>query len=111
MELNLGKRKRGCFLKKRDGFKIEDKEESVNLENREGIVVDLIVLVCIGEDLYGEELRRMIMGLVIMEELLGFLEEMSGEWVNVGKKKKVVKVCDLGGYLFRGWKFMFFIKK
>uniref|UniRef100_M4D760 MBD domain-containing protein n=1 Tax=Brassica campestris TaxID=3711 RepID=M4D760_BRACM len=111
MELNPGKRKRGRPPKKRDGFKIEDKEESVNLENREGTVVDLTALVCIGEDPYGEELRRMTMGLVTMEELLGFLEEMSGEWVNAGKKKKVVKACDLGGYLPRGWKLMLSIKK
>ncbi|CAN7050454.1 unnamed protein product [Brassica rapa subsp. trilocularis] len=111
MELNPGKRKRGRPPKKREGFKIEDKEESVNLENREGTVVDLTALACIGEDPYGEELRRITMGLVTMEELLGFLEEMSGEWVNAGKKKKVVKACDLGGYLPRGWKLMLSIKK
>ncbi|CAG7901985.1 unnamed protein product [Brassica rapa] len=109
--ISMEKRKRGRPPKKRDGFKIEDKEESVNLENREGTVVDLTALACIGEDPYGEELRRITMGLVTMEELLGFLEEMSGEWVNAGKKKKVVKACDFGGYLPRGWKLMLSIKK
>ncbi|CAN7078102.1 unnamed protein product, partial [Brassica oleracea var. botrytis] len=119
MELNPGKRKRGRPPKNRDGFnqpvledfKIEDKEESVNLENREGTMVDLAALSCVAEDPYGEELRRMTMGLVTMEELLGFLEEMSGEWVNAGKKKKVVKACDYGGYFPRGWKLMLCIKK
>ncbi|CAH8351752.1 unnamed protein product [Eruca vesicaria subsp. sativa] len=113
VESNPGKRKRGRPPKIRDGFnqQVVDKEESVNLENREGIVVDLNALACIAEDPYGEELRRMTMGLVTNEELLGFLEGMSGEWVNAGKKKKVVKACDFGGYLPRGWKLMLCIKK
>ncbi|XP_018440776.1 methyl-CpG-binding domain-containing protein 8 isoform X2 [Raphanus sativus] len=114
-ESNPGKRKRGHPPKIRDGsnqnFKIEDKEESVDLENREGTVVDLSALACVGEDPYGDELRRMTMGLVTSEELLGFLEEMNGDWVNAGKRNKVVKACDYGGYLPRGWKLMLCIKK
>ncbi|KAL0699858.1 hypothetical protein Bca4012_055980 [Brassica carinata] len=114
--INPGKRKRGRPPKSRDGFnqavveefKIEDKEESVNLENREGTVVDLNALACVGEDPYGEELRRVTMGLVTNEELFGFLEELSGEWVNAGK---VVKACDFGGYLPIGWKLILCIKK
>ncbi|KAJ0237424.1 Methyl-CpG-binding domain-containing protein 8 [Hirschfeldia incana] len=117
---NPGKRKRGRPPKSREGFnqpvvenfKIEDKEESVNLENREGTVVDLSALACVAEDPYGEELRRMTLGLVTSEELLGFLEGMNGEWVNAGKKeKKVVKACDFGGYLPRGWKLMLCMEK
>ncbi|KAF8109918.1 hypothetical protein N665_0089s0037 [Sinapis alba] len=112
VESNPGKRKRGRPPKSRDGFKIEDKEEIVNLENREGTVVDLNAWACVAEDPYGEELRRITMGLVTNEELLGFFEELSGEWVeNAGKKKKVVKACDFGGYLPRGWKLMLCIKK
>ncbi|XP_023633076.1 methyl-CpG-binding domain-containing protein 8 isoform X2 [Capsella rubella] len=88
-----------------------DKEELVNLENREGAMVDLSALANVSEDPYGEELRRITVGLNTKEEILGFLEQLNGEWVNIGKTKKVVKACDFGGYLPKGWKLMLYIKR
>ncbi|CAH2033607.1 unnamed protein product [Thlaspi arvense] len=118
MDSNPGKRKRGRPRKSGDGFnqlavncKVEDKEEIVNLENREGTMVDLTALANSSEDPYGEELRRITLGFVTKEELLGFLEQLNGEWVNAGKKKKIVEACNYGGYLPRGWKLMLCIKK
>ncbi|XP_006416210.2 methyl-CpG-binding domain-containing protein 8 [Eutrema salsugineum] len=111
MDSNPGKRKRGRPRKSGDGCKSEDKEEIVSLENREGTMVDLSALANNEEDPYGEELRRITVGLGTKEELLAFLEQVNGEWVNAGKKKKVVKACDYGGYLPRGWKLMLCIKK
>lgn len=139
MDSNSVKRKRGRPPKTRDGFnqlavscKSEDKEEIVNLENRggtivnlsalekeelvnfenrEGTMVDLSALANVSEDPYGEELRRITVGLTTRGEILGFLEQLNGEWVNIGKTKKVVKACDFGGYLPKGWKLMLCIKK
>ncbi|KAL1225795.1 Methyl-CpG-binding domain-containing protein 8 [Cardamine amara subsp. amara] len=140
MDSNSGKRKRGRPPKNRDGLNQSemkyqsedkeelvdlenkegtmvdhsalDKEELVNLENREGTRVDLSALANDdSEDPYGEELRRITVGLETKEEILGFLEQLNGEWVNIGKKKKVVNACDYGGYLPRGWKLMLYIKK
>ncbi|XP_010498703.1 PREDICTED: methyl-CpG-binding domain-containing protein 8-like isoform X2 [Camelina sativa] len=126
---NPAKRKRGRPPKNRDGFNqpavnLEnregttmvdvsalDKEELVNLENREGTMVDLSALANVLEDPYEEELRRITVGLKTKEEILGFLEQLNGEWVNIGKKKKVVRACDFGGYLPKGWKLMLYIKR
>ncbi|CAA7047927.1 unnamed protein product [Microthlaspi erraticum] len=108
MDSNSGKRKRGRPPRIRDGF---NREEPVSLENREGTMVDLTALAHSAEDPYGEELRRVTVGLETKEGLLGFLEQMNGEWVNTGKKKKVVKACDFGGYLPRGWRLMLCIKR
>ncbi|CAL9215910.1 unnamed protein product [Arabidopsis halleri] len=102
-------------LENREGAIVDlsalDKEELVKLENREGIAVDLSALASVSEDPYEEELRRITVGLKTKEEILGFLEQLNGEWVNIGKKKKVVRACDYGGYLPRGWKLMLYIKK
>lgn len=74
-------------------------------------MVDLTALAHSAEDPYGEELRRVTVGLETKEQLLGFLEQLNGEWVNTGKKTKVVKACDFGGYLPRGWRLMLCIKR
>ncbi|XP_010477492.1 PREDICTED: methyl-CpG-binding domain-containing protein 8 [Camelina sativa] len=129
MDSNPAKRKRGRPPKNRDDFNqpalnLEnregttmvdvsalDKEELVNLENREGTMVDLSALANVLEDPYEEELRRITVGLKTKEEILGFLEQLNGEWVNIGKKKKVVGACDFGGYLPKGWKLMLYIKR
>ncbi|KAG7592612.1 Methyl-CpG DNA binding [Arabidopsis thaliana x Arabidopsis arenosa] len=124
MDSNLVKRKRGrppknkeeiMNLENRDSAignsSALDKEELVKLENREGAIVDLSALASVSEDPYEEELKRITVGLKTKEEILGFLEQLNGEWVNIGKKKKVVRACDYGGYLPRGWKLMLYIKK
>ncbi|AEE30228.1 methyl-CPG-binding domain 8 [Arabidopsis thaliana] len=125
LDSNSVKRKRGrppknkeeiMNLEKRDSAIVNisafDKEELVvNLENREGTIVDLSALASVSEDPYEEELRRITVGLKTKEEILGFLEQLNGEWVNIGKKKKVVNACDYGGYLPRGWRLMLYIKR
>ncbi|KFK44328.1 hypothetical protein AALP_AA1G244000 [Arabis alpina] len=107
---NSGKRKRGRSRKNQEIVNCRS-EEIVNLENREGTMVDLTVLGDYEEDPYGEELRRITLGLKTKEEFLGFLQQLNGEWVNAGRKKKVVEACGYGGYLPRGWKLMLCIKK
>ncbi|CAN8291919.1 unnamed protein product [Cochlearia groenlandica] len=119
IDSNSGKKRRGRPRKSVDRFdhlavscRIEDQEEILNLENREGTMVDLTALANCVDDLYGDELKRITEGLDYTKEgLLGFLEKLNGEWVNRGKKKKVVEACDYGGYLPRGWKLMLCVKK
>ncbi|XP_010521183.1 PREDICTED: methyl-CpG-binding domain-containing protein 8 isoform X2 [Tarenaya hassleriana] len=110
------KKKRGRPPKNRDSVNqvgvsrnCEDKEP-LDLQNRDGAMVDLLTLAN-AEDPYGEELRRRTMGLQTKAELLGFLAQLRGEWVNAGKKKRVVEASDFGDTLPRGWKLMLCVKQ
>lgn len=91
----------------------ENKEELVKevvMENRDGVVVDLVALANM-EDPFAEELRRRTEGIEKREELLGILTGLKGEWVSIRKKRKIVDASEFGNVLPRGWKLMLCIKK
>ncbi|KAF5205554.1 hypothetical protein FRX31_004860 [Thalictrum thalictroides] len=59
----------------------------MEIVNRNGVIVDLVVL-GIGVDLYGPELNRKSIGLTMEEELLAFFRELKGQWGSRREKDK-----------------------
>ncbi|KAL9228725.1 hypothetical protein vseg_004274 [Gypsophila vaccaria] len=87
-----------------------EREREKEVVNRKGEVVDLGEL---GkeEDPYREELRRMTEGKETAQELLGFVEELEGEWGSRRRKRKIVDASLIGDALPLGWKILMAIKK
>ncbi|KAK9111006.1 hypothetical protein Scep_018525 [Stephania cephalantha] len=66
---------------------------------------------CGGLDPFGEELRKMTVGLETAAEFLGFLGGFEGEWANQRKKRKIVDAGEFGDYLPKGWKVLLSLKR
>ncbi|XP_057994395.1 uncharacterized protein LOC110672232 [Hevea brasiliensis] len=93
-------------------MEMEMKKGEIMMMSKNGMKVDLLALGSM-EDLYdyGEELRRLTMGMHTEAEMLGALQGLEGEWVTSRRKKKIVNASMLGDVLPRGWKLMLCIKK
>uniref|UniRef100_A0A7N0TW14 C2H2-type domain-containing protein n=1 Tax=Kalanchoe fedtschenkoi TaxID=63787 RepID=A0A7N0TW14_KALFE len=97
-----GKRKRV----RRDEVKVVDDE----IVNRNGVVVDLVVLEN-AVDPYGEELRRRTAGLESEEECLGFLRGLDGKWASKRRKRRIVDACAFGDHLPVTWKLLLALRR
>ncbi|XBH92686.1 hypothetical protein VPH35_083764 [Triticum aestivum] len=81
-----------------------------DLTNPKGVAVDLARLAEL-VDPYGEEIRNRTAGLALESELLGFMNELEGQWGSRRRRRKFVEAAIFGDHLPRGWKLILGIKR
>ncbi|XP_021837984.2 uncharacterized protein [Spinacia oleracea] len=98
--------------KKREGEN-ENENATVEIVNRNGVVVDLAALEESENDggPFAEELRKRAGERVKQEELLEVLAAMEGEWCSRRKKRRVVDASSLGDALPVGWKLIIALRR
>ncbi|XP_021753212.1 uncharacterized protein LOC110718639 isoform X2 [Chenopodium quinoa] len=91
----------------------ENENATVEIVNRNGVVVDLAALEERENDggPFAEELRKMAEGRVKQEELLEVLGGMEGDWCSRRKKRRVVDASLLGDALPLGWKIIVALRR
>uniref|UniRef100_A0A803LGP7 Uncharacterized protein n=1 Tax=Chenopodium quinoa TaxID=63459 RepID=A0A803LGP7_CHEQI len=91
----------------------ENENATVEIVNRNGVVVDLAALEERENDggPFAEELRKMAEGRVKQEELLEVLGAIEGDWCSRRKKRRVVDASLLGDALPVGWKIIVALRR
>ncbi|KAI3706145.1 hypothetical protein L1987_76403 [Smallanthus sonchifolius] len=103
----VAKRMRNSTVKK---VVVYDDDKDREIVNSRGMEVNLRDLGRL-EDPYGREIRRRTEGLSTLDELLGFLRGLNGQWGTTRKKRRVVDAGGFGDALPKGWRLSLCIKK